>query len=211
METLSTKTVPHWKDERWVSAIPHLGCQANWQGFPQCVPGSCHNEAIYQPLEGWGILETKLDINNNNNGSYGASTIAGGGRFISAVDLNLSYNIVIDIAKRDGKTEAAIALKQQYESHEKSRREWEANKNTVHAAVSCNAHGNCADQKGGSIDITVSAHLVYIGDSNAGTMIRGLMEQYGLSGKGSKTSEALFQHVTYPTPANDETSKDTAQ
>ncbi len=170
-----------WGDRQHVIAISQLGGEANWVGFPQCVPGSWAGDAIYQPPPGWAILQSQTIVHTNNNGGAEVSVIAGGGKFISQIDMDTAYNLVMAMAYKDGKNDVAAELKQQYDQHIKDLRMYESNKNTVHAHVSCAAHGSCVDQQGGSIRISVEANLLYIGEPNSGMLIRALLETYGLT------------------------------
>jgi len=172
--------LPRWGDHVTVTAISHLGCEANWAGFPQCTPGSGNGSAIYQPIPGWGILQTKVITHTSVNASQAVSVIAAGGHFISRVDIDMAYSLVIDIAYKEGKDDVALNLKQQWSKHVREVYEWESNKNTIQAVVHCEAHGDCANQMGGSINISVEADLIYIGEPNAGILIRTLLEDNDL-------------------------------
>lgn len=170
---------PRWKDEFWAHGID-ISVTASWTGFPQCVPHYEERSAIYQPPEGWGILEQRTNVRSSNNGGRAVSIIAGGGKFITVSDLDFSYALAIDIAIKAMKVDVAANLKQQYAEHRSSVESWEANKNTIHARAWAKAHGSCVDQKRGWEDIGVDGHLVFIGTTNAGDLIQNLLEDNGL-------------------------------
>lgn len=170
---------PVYGDKMTVKAVD-IRADASWSGFPKCVPNSDAKDAIYQPMEGWGVLETELKDTSKSNGSYSVSVIAGGGKFISLRDLKYAYNYAIEVALKKGNQGASGKLKEEYEEHRKELVKFEANKNTVHAHAYAKAHGGCFDQKRGWMEFKVYATLIYIGGASSSDLIDNLLRKHDL-------------------------------
>jgi len=138
--------------------------QANWSGI--CDEGSFSNFSIYNPPDGWVVVESKLIITNNNNGSATIISASKGLKIASQHTVDSAYNALIDAAAKSGQDNYAAKLRTQRNEHLQIVSNYQTNKNTVQINASAKPQGSCFDRKGGSIAAHAEVTLQYVGSDN---------------------------------------------
>lgn len=156
----------------------HVSGQANWTGW--CDSNSYRDTALYNPPPGWVVLDSRLVVTNNNNGSATMSVVAAGLNFASEKVINEAYRAEMKAAASDGKRKLSARLNEARKRHLQELISVKTNRNTVSVSGSASSHGSCVDRKGGSIDAYALMTIKYIGENSVDRVRREIRDRFSL-------------------------------
>ena len=94
-------------DTKWITAIDKLSVTAQWDQ-------DAEDSAVWNPPDGWALVDHRVDVESSNNGGRSVSIIAGGSNFTSQENLQKAFQHLLDVtgAYTDEKGEAKVIFYQ---------------------------------------------------------------------------------------------------
>lgn len=134
--------------------------EASWSGLSS---GSDTQQCVYQPDDGWEIIEYSLIVNSQNNGGHDVSFTGGAVEVATFSEIDAAYDELMDFAYVSDDDSLWTKLENKKKEHMRIRSLFKTSGVELVANAHARAHGSFYDRKRGWSDISVFVWEVYLG------------------------------------------------